>query len=317
MIMGFVLLDMTRAGVLPHRRTLLVEEADKLSWLSTSMEAQSSPWEPAERDVLAQSMSSVSTRPRTADIEDEYGLSKGAFQMALGELGLGTPQANVFGSAPLPKCLRVWTKENNGWKRGWGSNLLDLLYIHAPRSCLEVGAKIVCQRARAVVTIPSLEVEDAKDAGWVEDLRCMTLIDTQLPSIEDIYADAHGIPLPPPAEGWTTTVAYVDGCLAHPDRNMGMSSIRSGVRLEECTIVDRPNCIISRIMALLVCYGEETADGSNFPPRMAQDALSPHELELVCGYMSNPIYLGVPFKAPFTKSWWEDPALLMGRITRN
>ena len=69
----------------------------------------------------------------------------------------------------------------------------------------------------------------------------MTLIDTQLPSAEDIFVDTHRNPLPPPAKGWITTVAYVDGSLAHPARDMKMSSITARVQLEGCTIVDRPN----------------------------------------------------------------------------
>ena len=59
MIMGFDFFDIAHAGVLPHRRTVLVEEADNLSWLSTSMEPQASPWEAAERNVLAQAVRSV------------------------------------------------------------------------------------------------------------------------------------------------------------------------------------------------------------------------------------------------------------------
>ena len=91
MIMGFDFLDIAHAGVLPHRRTMLVEDADKLSWLSTTMEPQASPWEPAERAALAQAVRSASTRPPTAEMEDEYGLSERAFHMALGELGLRGP----------------------------------------------------------------------------------------------------------------------------------------------------------------------------------------------------------------------------------
>ena len=106
MIMGFDFLDIAHAGVLPHRSILLVEEADELSWLSTSMELQASPWVPAKRDVFDQAVRSVSTRPPTADSEDEYVLSEGAFHMELGELGLSTPQVDLFGSSALQKCPR-------------------------------------------------------------------------------------------------------------------------------------------------------------------------------------------------------------------
>ena len=89
----------------------------------------------------------------------------------------------------------------------------------------------------------------------------MTVIDTQLPSIEDVFVDTQGNPLPPLAKGWTTAVAYVDGSLAHPNGHMGMSCITAEVRPEGCTIVDRPDRNIGRIMALLVRYKEETSDG--------------------------------------------------------
>ena len=109
--------------------------------------------------------------------------------------------------------------------------LVDLLYIHAPSGSLErVVAKITRDRARVVVTIPSWEMEDATNAPSVQDLRCMTLINTQLPSAVDIFVDAQGNPLPPPAKGLTTTVAYVAGSLAHLDCDMGMSPVKARVQ---------------------------------------------------------------------------------------
>ena len=97
------------------------------------MKPQASLWEPAERHVLAQAVRSVATRPPTAHIEDEYGLSEDVFHMALVDLRVSTSQVDVFRRAALRKCPRVWTKEDNRLKRGWSSNLWDLLCIHAPR----------------------------------------------------------------------------------------------------------------------------------------------------------------------------------------
>ena len=192
----------------------------------------------------------MSSRPFTADIED----------LALRELGLSTSQVDVLGSAALRKCPMVWSKEDNGWKRGWIGDLWDLLYIHVARGSLKhVVAKIARDRAQAVPIIPSWEIKEAKDAPWVQDLRCMTLIATQLPAAEDIFVHAQGNPLPPPAKGPSTTVPYVDWSLAHPDRDMQMFSIRARVQREGFTIVDRPDRSISRIMALPVRYREETA----------------------------------------------------------
>ena len=95
----------------------------------------------------------------------------------------------------------------------------DLLYMHAPRGSLErVVAQITRYCAPAVVTIFSLATEDAKDAPWVWDLRCITLIDGQLPFTKDIFLDAQGNTLPPPD-------AYVDGSVAHPIATWGCPSL--------------------------------------------------------------------------------------------
>ena len=124
----------------------------------------------------------------------------------------------------------------------------------------------------------------------------MTLIDTRLPSTEEIFVDAQQNPLPPLAKGPTTTIAYAVGSLGHPDCGVGMFSITAEVRPEGRTIADRLDRSISRIMALAVPYREETADGWYCPLKMARDALSPHELDMVFGYISDPMHLGIPSK---------------------
>ena len=43
--------------------------------------------------------------------------------------------------------------------------------------------------------------EDAKDAPCANNLRCTTLIDSQLPLIEKIFVDQQGNLLPPTAKG--------------------------------------------------------------------------------------------------------------------
>ena len=63
MIMGPDFSDIAHAGVLAYKLNSLVEEAKMVSWLRTSMEPQASPGVPAELDVVAQAVRSVSTRP--------------------------------------------------------------------------------------------------------------------------------------------------------------------------------------------------------------------------------------------------------------
>ena len=158
MFMGLTLLDIVQARA--HRRTLLVEEPNKLSCLSTSMEPRASRWKQAKRDALSQAVRGESTRPSTPHVKDEYSLSEDAFHIPLGELGLSTSQVQVFGSAALLKCSTVWTKEDNGWEPVLRSDLWDLLYSHAPRCSVElVVAKIARDRARAVLAISSLRME--------------------------------------------------------------------------------------------------------------------------------------------------------------
>ena len=81
-------------------------------------------------------------------------------------------------------------------------------------------------------------------------------------------------------------------------------------------MMDHPNRSICRTMALQVHYGEETGDGWYCSPAMAQDAICPDELDMVCQYILSPMHLGVPSKGQPTKTWWEDPAFLSGCFTR-
>ena len=66
----------------------------------------------------------------------------------------------------------------------------------------------------------------------MDGLRCMTLIDSQLPMMEDILVDTQRNPLPPPVKAWTSTVAYADVSLVHPDRDMRVTTITAEVRPE-------------------------------------------------------------------------------------
>ena len=81
--------------------------------------------------------------------------------------------------------------------------------------------------------------------------------------------------------------------------------------------MDRTDRSINGITTVPVRYGEETANGSCCPSKSARDALSPEELDILCGHMSIPMHLDVPSKGSTTKSWWEAPALLGVRFTRN
>ena len=103
MIMGLQSFDIAHARVPHHRRTVLIEEVNRLRWLSTSMEPESSPGGPAQRGPAAQAVRSVSIRPPTANTEVECGLSENGFHRSLGEYWLSIPQVGIFGSAALQK----------------------------------------------------------------------------------------------------------------------------------------------------------------------------------------------------------------------
>ena len=81
--------------------------------------------------------------------------------------------------------------------------------------------------------------------------------------------------------------------------------------------MDRTDRSINGITAVPVRYGEETANGWYCRSKSARDALSPDELDIPCGCMSNPMHLDVPTQGYTAKSWWEAPALLRVRFTRN
>ena len=145
--------------------------------------------------------------------------------------------------------------------------------------------------------VPVACVDGCEWVSWMKVPWGMPLIHTQLPLTEVIFVEAQGIPPPPPTKGPTTTVAYVGVCLAQPDPDFGMSSITVEVQPEGCTIVDCPDGSIGHIMAPPVRYAEEIADDWYCTPKMARDAFSLDELDIVCGHMCNPMHVEVPSKA--------------------
>ena len=212
--------------------------------------------------------------------------------------------------------IRSFSGNRNGWKRGASSDSWDTLYIHAPLGSLgRIAAKIARDCARAVMTIPLCGIEDAQDDPWMEDLSCMTPKDTQLPTTMDVLVDTRGSPLLPPATCWTTlgdykppqpeppsnpvvtpgcrvqkkgctaTVAYMDGFLAHPDRDMAMACIMAAMHPEGCTILDHLDRSITQIMPVPALSGAKSADGLYCPLNMVRDALSPDGHGMVCEYI--------------------------------
>ena len=81
--------------------------------------------------------------------------------------------------------------------------------------------------------------------------------------------------------------------------------------------MDRTDRSINGITTVPVRYGEETANGWYSLSKSARDALSPDELDILCGYVAIPMHQHVPTKGSTAKSWWEAPALLRVRFTRN
>ena len=97
---------------------------------------------------------------------------------------------------------------------------------------------------------------------------------------------------------------YVDGSLAHVERDLGTSSISAQMQDGECFVMDHPDRSIGCIMALSVRYRDESVDGWYCPRKMAHDALTSDELYMVVGYMSSPMHLGIPSKEDVPPKAW-------------
>ena len=124
MIMGYDFMVGNAIGALRHRATLVREDDECLTWLSTDYARASSQWNAdlEEEDRIAQAVQAVganSRRDRGVQLT-EFGMAPQVYARMIQTLGVEAPETDVFASRDAPllrKCRRHWHRGDSAWHR--------------------------------------------------------------------------------------------------------------------------------------------------------------------------------------------------------
>ena len=125
MIMGYDFMVGNAIGALPHRATLVREDIECLTWLSTNYACGSSQWNAEEEDRIVQAVQAVGAKSRgDRKVQlTEYGMAPQVYARMIQTLGAEAPETGVFTSRDPPllrRCRRHWHQGDPAWQRHWG-----------------------------------------------------------------------------------------------------------------------------------------------------------------------------------------------------
>ena len=118
MIMGYDFMVGNAIGALPHRATLVQEDDESLTWLSTDYACGSSQWNAEEEDRIVQAVQAVGAKSRGDRRVQltEYGMAPQVYARMMQTLGAEAPETDVFASRDAPllrKCRGHWHREDS------------------------------------------------------------------------------------------------------------------------------------------------------------------------------------------------------------
>ena len=157
MIMGYDFMVANSIGALPHRATLVREDDECLTWLSTDYACGSSQWNAEEEDRIVEAVQAVGAKSRgDRGVQlTEYGMAPQVYARMIQTLGAEAPETDVFASRDaqlLRKCGRHWHRGDSACNRHWGLKEWGPMYWHGSldntRRTVE---KIVAGRASGIL----------------------------------------------------------------------------------------------------------------------------------------------------------------------
>ena len=173
MIMGYDFMVVNAIGALPHHATLVREDNEGLTWLSTDCACGSSKWNAEDEDRIVQAVQAVGAKSRgDRGVQlTEYGMAPQVYARMIQTLGAEAPETDVFASRDAPllrKCRRHWHRGDSAWLRGlkeWGP-----MYWHGSlENTRRTVEKIVTDRAKGILVITGI----GSTPGPLEDLKLM------------------------------------------------------------------------------------------------------------------------------------------------
>ena len=108
--MGYDFMVSNAIGALPHRATLVREDKQRLTWLSTDHAPGFSQWTGDEEEIIVRAVKTVSTK-FNADRGGylmESGMAPQVYNRMVAQLGGENPETDVFASADAPQAQEVY-----------------------------------------------------------------------------------------------------------------------------------------------------------------------------------------------------------------
>ena len=305
MIVGYDFMVGNAIGALPHRATLVREDNECLTWLSTDYACGSSQWNAEEEDRIVQAVQAVRAKSRgDRGVQlTEYGMAPQVYARMIQTLEAEAPETDIFASRDAPllrECRRHWHRGDSAWYRHWGLKEWGPMYWHGSlENTRRTVEKIVADRAKGILVITGIGSTPCPLEGLKLTLDSITLNEMSFGPEEDLFIDAKGLSMPFPGQAWGTKAFLVDGAQAQPTGD---------------------EAFIRRVDAVPLRVMFEPKEGTD-QPMDGIDVLSPAEIDDVVNYMRMGMHDRVAAKkgrAMVTSPhWWDDKMLVTGKYEKD
>ena len=305
MITGYDFMVGNAIGALPHRATLVREDDECLTWLSTDYACGSSQWNAEEEDQIAQAVQAVGAKSRgDRGVQlTEYGMALQVYARMIQTLGAEAPKTDVFASRDaqlLRKCRRHWHRGDSAWHRHWGLKELGPMYWHGSlENTRRTVEKIVADRAKGILVITGIQSTPCPLECLKSTLDSITLKEMSFGPEEEVFIDAKGFSMPSPGQAWGTKAFLVDEAQAQPTGD---------------------EAFICRVEAVPMQAMFEPKEMAN-QPMDGIDVLSHAQIHHVVIYMRMGMHDCVAAKKGrdmvTSLHWWDDKMLVTGKYEKD
>ena len=305
MITGYDLMVANAIGALPHRATLVWEDEECLTWLSTDYAWGSSQWNAEEEDQIVEAVQAVGAKSRgDRGVQlTEYRMAPKVYARMIQTLGAEAPETDVFVSrfpSFLRKCRRHWHGGDSAWHRRWGLKEWGPMYWHGSlQNTRRTVEKIVVDRAKGILVITGRGSTPCPLEGLKSTLDSIILNEMSFGPEKELFIDAKGLSMPSPGQAWGTKAFLVDGAQAQPTGD---------------------EAFMRRVEAVPMRVMFETKEGKDQPIE-GIDVLSHAEIDDVVNYMRMGMHdrgAAKRRRAMVTSPhWWDDKMLVTSKYEKD
>ena len=287
-----------------HRATLVRQDDECLTWLSTDYAVGSSQWNAEEEDRIVQAVQAVGAKSRgDRGVQlTEYGMAPQVYARMIQTQGAEAPETDIFASwdAPLLReCRRHWHRGDSAWHRHWGLKEWGPMYWHGSlENTRRMVEKIVADRAKGILVLTGIGSTPCPLEGLKSTLDSITLNEMSFGPEDELFIDAKGLSMPSLGQAWGTKAFLVDGAQAQPKGD---------------------EAFIRRVQAVPMRVMFEPKEGTD-QPMDGIDVLSPAEVDHVVNYMRMGMHDRVAAKKRRSMvtcpHWWDDEMLVTGKYKK-